>query len=226
LSGPYGFILDADQERIVESKWLCFEMEGIMNMPQVVAPILVYLFHQLEKRFDGAPTLLILDEAWLFLDHPLFASKIKDWLKTLRKLNVSVIFAVQSVDDTLKSDICSALIESCASRVFLPNDRALEPNIQESYQDLGLNDRQIQILSNAIPKMQYYFESSRGNALFDLGLGPIGMALTAVSSPQDKKKLVSLYQKYPEHDQFINAYLKSCQLEWAIKIIESRGPRS
>lgn len=223
LSGPYGFILDADQERIAESKWLCFEMEGIMNMPQVVAPILVYLFHQLEKRFDGSPTLLILDEAWLFLDHPLFASKIKDWLKTLRKLNVSVIFAVQSVDDTLKSDICSALIESCASRVFLPNDRALEPNIQESYQDLGLNDRQIQILSNAIPKMQYYFESSRGNALFDLGLGPIGMALTAVSSPQDKKKLVSLYQKHSEHDQFIKAYLKSCELEWAIKIIESRG---
>ena len=222
LNGPFGFILDADQETVSDAKWQCFEMAEVMAMPEVVAPVLVYIFHQLEKRFDGSPTLLILDEAWLFLDHPLFASKIREWLKTLRKLNVSVVFATQSVDDTLKSEICTALIESCASRVFLPNDRALEPNIMEAYQDLGLNDRQIEILSGAIAKRQYYFESSRGNALFDLGLGPIGLAFSAVSSPQAKKKLLLLQQKHSDHHEFLKSYLKQSNLEWATEIIEAR----
>src|SRR3989442_9713357 len=35
-----------------------------------------------------SPTLLILDEAWLFLDDPVFAARIRQWLKTLRKKNV------------------------------------------------------------------------------------------------------------------------------------------
>ncbi len=61
--------------------------------------ILTYLFHRLEERFDGRPTLLILDEAWIFLDHPLFAARIREWLKTLRKKNVAVVFATQSLAD-------------------------------------------------------------------------------------------------------------------------------
>ncbi len=51
--------------------------------------VLDYLFARFDERFDGAPTLLILDEAWLFLDDPVFAARIRQWLKTLRKKNVS-----------------------------------------------------------------------------------------------------------------------------------------
>ncbi|MCZ4287224.1 DUF853 family protein, partial [Marinobacter salarius] len=79
--------------------------------------VLSYLFARFEERFDGAPTLLILDEAWLFLDDPLFAARIRQWLKTLRKKNVSVIFATQSLADIKDSSIAAAIIESCASRI-------------------------------------------------------------------------------------------------------------
>jgi type IV secretory pathway VirB4 component len=71
----------------------CFETEALMGQAGVVAPVLTYLFHRLEERFDGRPTLLVLDEAWIFLDHPLFAARIREWLKTLRKKNVAVLFA-------------------------------------------------------------------------------------------------------------------------------------
>ena len=60
-------------------------MEELMHGQSAVLPVLTYLFHRLEERFDGAPTLLILDEAWVFLDDPLFAGRIREWLKTLRK---------------------------------------------------------------------------------------------------------------------------------------------
>src|SRR3546814_5708158 len=82
--------------------------------------------HRLEDRFDGRPTLLILDEAWVYLDNPVFAARIREWLKVLRKKNVSVVFATQSLADIAGSSIAPAIIESCPQRIFLPNDRSEE----------------------------------------------------------------------------------------------------
>src|SRR3546814_5997573 len=80
-----------------------------------------------EERFTGRPTLLILDEAWVFLDHPQFAARIREWLKVLRKKNVSVVFATQSLADIADSTIAPAIIESCPQRILLPTDRTIEP---------------------------------------------------------------------------------------------------
>ena len=222
LGGPYGDILDADHEVFYEKDWQCFEMETLMQMPDVVAPVLSYIFHVLQKRFTGRPTLMILDEAWLFLDHPLFAHKIKEWLKTLRKSNVSVVFATQSIDDLTQSSVVSSLVESCPSRIFLPNDRAMEPGIREAYADLGLNERQVHIISHAVPKRQYYYQSHKGNALFELGLGPIGMALCAASSPEDRALIHRIWSESGEMG-FWREYLKHRHLDWAIESAEARG---
>ena len=121
-------------------------MEALMQHKALIAPVLTYLFHRLEARFDGRPTLLILDEAWTFLDDALFAARIREWLKTLRKKNVAVVFATQSLADIERSTIAPALIESCPTRIFLPNDRALEPQARSVYERFGLNARQIEIL--------------------------------------------------------------------------------
>jgi type IV secretion system protein VirB4 len=155
----------------------------------VVAPVLTYLFHRLEERFDGRPTLLVLDEAWIFLDHPLFAARIREWLKTLRKKNVAVLFATQSLADIADSSIAPAIIESCPQRILLPNDRAIEPQSRAAYERFGLNDRQIELVSRATPKRHYYLQSARGNRLFELGLGPIALALCGASDPASQKRI-------------------------------------
>ena len=69
-------------------------------------------FGRLEEHFDGGPSLLILDEAWLFLDSPIFAARIREWLKTLRKKNVSVVFSSQSLADIEASPIAPVLVLS------------------------------------------------------------------------------------------------------------------
>lgn len=221
LGGPYGHVLDASQEHFSDKNWQCFEMERLMQMPAIISPVLSYIFHVLERRFDGKPTLLLLDEAWLYLDNPMFENKIREWLKTLRKLNVSVIFATQSVDDTINAKIAPTLIESCPSRIFLPNDRALEPNVEQAYLKLGLNDRQINILATAMPKRQYYFESSDGNALFDLALGPLALAVCAVSQAGLIKKLKQLWDECGQDtDQFMQTYLHQQGLDWAVDLLK------
>jgi len=219
INGPFGHILDADNEITCDDVWQCYEMEALMGIPSIIPPVLSYLFHRLEKRFTGAPTLLVLDEAWLFLDHLIFASKIRDWLKSLRKRNVSVVFATQSVEDALNSSIAPVLLESCSSRILLPNDRVLEPKIRESYEKLGLNERQLQILSAATPKQQYYYQSRLGNRLFNLELGDIAFAFCAASRPEDKALIKDLLARHGR-GKFLMNYLHVKGLDNALSFIQ------
>src|SRR3546814_19589782 len=95
LDGPHRRLLDAAESGFAFADVQCFETEALLGQASVVAPVLTYLFHRLEERFDGRPTLLILDEAWFFLDHPLFAARHREWLKTMRKKNDPGVLATQ-----------------------------------------------------------------------------------------------------------------------------------
>jgi type IV secretion system protein VirB4 len=220
LEGPYGRFLDADADRLSAADVLTFEMEELMALPGLVAPVLTYLFHALEDRFDGRPTLLVLDEAWVFLDDPLFSSRIREWLKTLRKKNVAVIFATQSLADIAESEIAPAIIESCPTRIFLPNPRALEPTQSETYRRFGLNDTQIRLIVEAFPKRDYYLQSRAGNRLFELGLGAVALALITASSP-DNQRTIEAVLAGSDPRQFGKRYLAERGLHWAANLIST-----
>lgn len=225
LGGPHGQLLDADRDRLGTADVQCFEMEELLHSKPAVAAVLSYLFARFEERFDGAPTLLILDEAWLFLDDPLFAARIRQWLKTLRKKNVSVIFATQSLADIKDSSIAAAIVESCASRIFLPNPQASEPQICGIYQGFGLNDRQIEIIAQATPKRDYYYQSRLGNRLFDLDLGPVALAFAASASPAEQREIERILQESGAAD-FTAAWLRHRGLDWAADLLASHpSPR-
>ena len=182
--------------------------------------MLSYLFHSIEGRLDGSPTLIIIDEGWLVLDSPAFAAQLREWLKTLRKKNASVVFATQSLADIETSAIAPAIIESCPTRIFLPNDRAVEPQILGIYRRFGLNDRQIEILSRATAKRDYYCQSSRGNRLFELGLGEVALAFAAASSKSDQLAMSRIIE---EHGRscFAVHWLRYRGLHWAAELLGS-----
>lgn len=218
LEGPYGRLLDAAEDALAIGDIQCFETEALMGQTGVVAPVLTYLFHRLERRFDGRPTLLVLDEAWVFLDSPVFAARIREWLKVLRKRNVAVVFATQSLADIAESAIAPSIIESCPQRIFLPNDRAIEPQSRAAYQRFGLNDRQVELVSRATPKRHYYLQSARGHRLFELGLGPIALALCGASDATTQKHIDTLLSKYGR-DDFAARFLRSFELDWAADLL-------
>ncbi|MEO1662079.1 MAG: conjugal transfer protein TrbE [Pseudomonadota bacterium] len=218
LEGPYGRILDADHESLTLAETVCFEMEDLMHTKSAVLPVITYLFHRLEARFDGRPTLLILDEAWLFLDDPMFSARIREWLKTLRKKNVAVVFATQSLSDIANSTIAPALVESCPTRIFLPNERAQEPQSKEAYERFGLNQRQIELIAQATPKQDYYYQSPLGCRVFELGLGPIALAICGASSPEDQA-LLDRVQAETEPADFAECWLIEKGLPWAADLL-------
>jgi type IV secretion system protein TrbE len=168
---------------------------------------LSYLFHKLEQRFTGVPTMLILDEAWTFLDNPQFAAKIREWLKVLRKANVGVVFATQTLSDIANSTIAPAISESCLTKIYLPNSNALDEQTSATYRSFGLNEREIQILSLATPKRQYYYKSSLGSRLFDLALGQRTLAYCAAGSKEDQRMVKQLLAEVGK-EGFNEAWMK------------------
>ena len=217
VGGPSGRLLDAESEQLGSAPVQAFETEGLIGAGAAPA-VLTYLFHRIEGRLDGRPTLLIIDEGWLVLDDPAFAQQLREWLKTLRKKNASVVFATQSLSDIDGSNIAPAIVESCPTRIFLPNERAIEPQITTIYRRFGLNDRQIEILARATPKRDYYCQSRRGNRLFELGLGPVALAFCAASSKADHAAIERVVAECGR-DAFTPAWLADHELRWAADLI-------
>ncbi|MHC0612993.1 conjugal transfer protein TrbE [Komagataeibacter oboediens] len=222
VGGPWGRLLDAEQEHLGEGNILVFETEGLIGTAAAPA-VLSYLFHRIEGRLDGRPTLLLIDEGWLALDDRGFAGQLREWLKTLRKKNASVVFATQSLADIDGSPIAPAIIESCPTRILLPNERALEPQITAIYRRFGLNDRQIAILAQATPKRDYYCQSWRGNRLFDLGLSEVALAFTAASSPTDQAAITHVLAESGA-DGFARAWLAHRGADWALDMLGRAEP--
>ena len=224
VGGPYGRLLDAEAEHLGIADVQAFEIEGLVGTGAAPA-VLSYLFHRIGDRLDGRPTLLIIDEGWLALDDEGFAGQLREWLKTLRKKNASVIFATQSLSDIDNSAIAPAIIESCPTRLLLPNERAIEPQITAIYRRFGLNDRQIEILARATPKRDYYCQSRRGNRLFELGLSEVGLALCAASSKSDQTLIGDLLTEHGR-EGFLRAWLDARNAGWAIDLIPPLFPQS
>jgi type IV secretion system protein VirB4 len=217
VGGAYGRLLDAEGEQLGEAAVQAFETEGLIGGGAAPA-VLAYLFHRIGDRLDGRPTLLIVDEGWLALDDDGFAAQLREWLKTLRKKNASVVFATQSLADIDGSAIAPAIIESCQTRLLLPNERAIEPQITTIYRRFGLNDRQIEILSRATPKRDYYCQSRRGNRLFELGLSEVALALCAASSKADQAAIEAILAEHGR-DGFLPAWLRARDVGWAADLI-------
>ncbi|TNE34251.1 MAG: conjugal transfer protein TrbE [Alphaproteobacteria bacterium] len=217
IGGPWGRLLDAEAERLGVASVQAFETEGLVGAGSAAA-VLSYLFHRIEGRLDGSPTLIIIDEGWLVLDSPDFAAQLREWLKTLRKKNASVVFATQSLADIETSSIAPAIIESCPTRIFLPNERAAEPQIAAIYERFGLNARQIEILSRATPKRDYYCQSRRGNRLFELGLGEVALAFAAASSKTDQLTITDIIEKHGP-SAFAAEWLRHRGCAWAVELL-------
>jgi type IV secretion system protein VirB4 len=217
LEGSFGSIFDASHDTIQPTFWTMIEMGHLMGLGEaVVIPALEYLFHRVEGQFDGRPTLLVLDEAWLFLGHKVFSSRLQAWLKTLRKKNVYVVFATQEVADaTSRPELLSTILSACHTKIFLPDEEALAPAMAEAYARIGLTTAEIQILARAQKKRDYYYRSVKGRRLFKLDLGPAALAFVGLSSEADQRFLDRMLSERQPED-FARAMLEHRKVDWAV----------
>jgi type IV secretion system protein VirB4 len=202
ITGVNGHLLDAQNDMLRESNFVTFEMQHLMGLgPKAIVPVLLYLFRRIEKRLDGSPTLVVLDEAWLYLQHELFRERIRQWLRLLRKENASVILATQAISDIYKSPIRDVVLESCPTKFLLPNAEALNSASREFYDYLGLNDREIQMVQTGLPKRDYYCVSPQGRRMISLGLGKVALSFVGVDGAEQRTAVEKLMSRYPDRWQ-------------------------
>ncbi|MDX1916470.1 MAG: VirB4 family type IV secretion/conjugal transfer ATPase, partial [Rickettsiaceae bacterium] len=149
-------LMDLDVDRVFG-----FEMAELLKDTICLSPVLIYVFHRINLSLDGTNTMIVLDEAWALIDNPVFAPKIKDWLKVLRKLNTFVIFATQSVEDAAKSRISDTLIQQTATQIFLPNLKATEV-YRSSFM---LSAREYEIVKTTDPSSRFFLVKQGVNSV-------------------------------------------------------------
>jgi type IV secretion system protein VirB4 len=152
--GSHAKLFDNEEDRIdfTSARTFGIEMAYILQDKASIGPVLLYLFHRIQSSLDGSKTMIILDEAWALIGNPIFAPKIKDWLKVLRKLNTFVVFATQSVEDAAKSSISDTLVQQTATQIFLPNLKATS-----LYREVFmLSEREFNLVKTTDPSTRFF----------------------------------------------------------------------
>jgi type IV secretion system protein VirB4 len=200
LGGPAGLLLDADHATPLEGRFRVFELEPLMAQGEkLIVPVLTALFRDIERSLTGAPTLVLIDEAWIALKHPFFRERLRDWLKTLRKMNACVVLATQNLSDIWNSPIRDVVFESCPTKILLPNAEVLHGATRPLYEALGLNSRELELLAQATPKRDYYVTSPLGRRMISFGMGPVSLAFTAANSREDRARAARCRARHGRH---------------------------
>lgn len=144
--GEYAWLFDNAEDKLdLTTRVMGFDMTALLENPKLRTPTMMYLFQRIDERLDGKPTMILIDEGWKALDDEVFAARIRDWLKTLRKRNALVGFATQSARDALDSRISTALVEQTATMVFMPNARARAEDYCEGF---GLTEHEFALIKS------------------------------------------------------------------------------
>jgi type IV secretion system protein VirB4 len=143
-NGDRAWLFDNPRDQLdLSNRVLGFDMTALLENPRLRTPTMMYLFHRIEERLDGNPTMILIDEGWKALDDEVFAARIRDWLKTLRKRNALVGFATQSARDALDSRIATALVEQTATMIFMPNAKARHEDYCDGF---GLTSHELALI--------------------------------------------------------------------------------
>ena len=120
-----------------------FDMTRILDAPALRTPAMMYLFHRVDERLDGSPTIIVIDEGWKALDDEIFVARIRDWEKTIRKRGGIIGFVTQNAEDALESRIAGSIVEQTATQVFTANPKAR----REDYVDgFGLSAHEYELV--------------------------------------------------------------------------------
>ncbi|WP_127903548.1 hypothetical protein [Solirhodobacter olei] len=184
--GAYDGLLNATEDSIRLAGFTVFETEKLFEVNEAIGLLTIdYLFRMIDKRLDGRPTLIMLDEAWSYLGHDVFRARIKQWLRELRKRNASVVIATQFIGDAVNSELSGALLQSCRTRIFLPDPAAKSRESLAFYQALGLAEAQIDLVAGMQEKRDYYVIKPEGRRIVDFAIQPRALALLGATDAED-----------------------------------------
>ena len=178
--GEHAWLFDNEDDRLdLSVDTIGFDMTRVLDVAVTRTPAMMYLFHRIEQRLDGQPTIIIVDEGWKALDDEVFVHQLKDWQKTIRKRNGIVGFCTQSASDALESRIAAAIVEQAATQIFLPNPKAKAADYIEGF---GLSSHEFDLVRLLPDTSRCFLVKQAGqSAVARLDLTGIGARLAVLA---------------------------------------------
>lgn len=215
-SGPYGGLFDSAVAGYGGSAVLGVETREIVQLEDAAPLAVSAMFRAIRRdRLTGdAPKLVVVDEAWSLMGHPLFAGELESWAREMRKQKAVLVLATQSLED-LRHGSARVVFDQLDNRFFLPHAEALRPQTAELYRDAGLEREQVEALARARPKAEYLLQTPVATRLVEIRLAGDALRLCGASSPADLARAESLLRAgvAPGAD-FTRAWLAETTGDW------------
>jgi type IV secretion system protein VirB4 len=111
------------------------------------------------------------------------------------------VLATQNLSDIFNSPIRDVVLESCPTKILLPNAEAANPASRQFYESLGLNEREIDTIQKSIPKRQYYAVCPNGRRLIGLGLEGVALSFVGVSGREEVQLVEEIIHRHGDRWQ-------------------------
>lgn len=179
--GPLGWVLDNDEDVLgLDARFAGFDITELLDNAEVRTPALLYLFHRIAQLTDGRRLVLDIDEFWKVLSDEAFTDLAQNGLKTWRKQNAFMVFGTQSPADALRSPIAHAILEQCATKIFLPNPHGQRRDYVEGF---GLSDEEFRLIQQVLTPESHRFliKQGRDSVVVELDLTGLEDVLAILS---------------------------------------------
>ena len=188
--GEFAWLFDNDTDTLsLDARVVAFDLTTILDAPLIRTPTLLYMFHRVNMALDGSKSLIFIDEGWKALDDPVFASKIKDWLKTIRKMNGVIGFGSQSASDAANSSIADSLIEQCPTQIFMPNGKAKVADYRGAF---ALTESEFRVVKESgVGSRQFLIKQGQASAVAKLNLAGMDNEIAVLSGRTETVNLLS-----------------------------------
>ncbi len=195
--GRYASLFDNLQDTLTVERLQVFDFEAMRAYPALLEPLLFYVLHRVTARVQDpaeAATLklCVMDEAWRFIQHPTLRAYVQEGLKTWRKRNAAMILSTQTIDDFASADLLRTVVESCPTKLLLPNP-ALDPR---QYADLfQLNEMELELMAGLIPRQQILLKRPDVTKVLTLTVDPKSYWIYT-NTPVDNERVAAMFRDY------------------------------
>ena len=186
----------ADGDDLHFQDWQVIDLAGAAEHEDLCEAALFYLLERLRLALENPDEtarvkLMVVDEAWRYLQDPAVLSYLAEAAKTWRKKNAALILATQSAVDVTGTAGAEALLESMPTRLFLAN-----PGLPEkAAAAFRLNPSEVNTIRGLIPKREIYLRRTNAAAILRLEVDPASYWLYT-SSPVDAEMRAEAVQQY------------------------------
>lgn len=188
--GALGWVLDnpTDQLDFTTHTTYGFDGTAFLDNEMVRTPISLYLLHRMESIIDGRRFIYFMDEFWKWLLDDAFSDFAFNKQKTIRKQNGLGVFATQSPSDVLKSPIARAIIEQCATEIYLPNPRA---DFKEYIEGFKVTESEFKLIRNlGEDSRMFLVKQGHSSAIAKLDLSGFEEELAVLSGNAENVELL------------------------------------